>query len=136
MELEAVLPAGWSRPPGWSNAMVAPSASETINVAGQFGWDPQTQKCVSGDFGEQWEQALRNVRTVVESAGGTVPTISVLRIYVTDLEQYHAAGKAVGAAWMAVIGKHFPAMTLLHVVGLTDPDALVEIEAVAHRPTS
>lgn len=136
MELEVVLPDAWSRPPGWSNAMVAPAASQTIHVAGQFGWDPETQKCVSGDFGEQWEQALRNVRTVVESAGGTATTISVLRIYVTDLEQYRSASRALGAAWMSVIGKHFPAMTLLNVSGLTDPDALVEIEAVAHRPAA
>jgi enamine deaminase RidA (YjgF/YER057c/UK114 family) len=101
-------------------------------VAGQFGWDPASGKCESDIFAEQWEQALCNVRTVVEAAGGSVSTISTLTIYVTSLERYRAAGRDLGDSWRRVYGKHFPAMTLVEVAGLTDPDALVEVEGVAH----
>jgi enamine deaminase RidA (YjgF/YER057c/UK114 family) len=135
-EQELVLPDGWSRAPGWSYGVVMPQGSQAIVVAGQFGWDPETQKCVSGSFAEQWEQALRNVLAVVESAGGSASTISSLRMYVTDLDAYHAAGRELGKSWIEVLGKHFPAMTLLHVSGLTDPDAMLEVEAVAYRPAA
>jgi enamine deaminase RidA (YjgF/YER057c/UK114 family) len=136
MEQDIVLPEGWSRPPGWSHAITIPSGAQMIVVAGQFGWDPDTQKCVSNVFAEQWERALKNVRAVVEAAGGSVSTIASLRIYVTSLDQYHSAGRELGGAWMSVFGKHFPAMTLVQVSGLTDPEALLEIEAVAHRDPS
>lgn len=131
-EQQVVLPDGWSRPPGWSHGVILPAGARLIEVAGQFGWDPVSQKCSSDTFAGQWQQALSNVRAVVEAAGASVTSISSMRVYVTSLAQYREGGSDLGKAWMAVIGKHFPAMTLVEVSGLTDPDALVEIEAVAH----
>jgi len=99
-------------------------------VAGQIGCD-QTQKVVSADFVEQFDQALRNVLTVVTEAGGTPEQVTRLAIYVTDKSEYVARTRAVGERYRTHMGKHFPAMALLEVKGLLDPNAKVEIEATA-----
>jgi len=56
------------------------------------------------------------------------------RAYVTDIAEFNAAGAAVGAAWGTTLGKHFPAMTLVQVSALIDPQAKVEIEGEAILP--
>lgn len=128
-ELQSILPEGWKRPPGFSQAIASPPVNLTI--AGQFGWDPSTQECVPGGFGAQWEQSLRNIRTLVETAGGDVSDIVSLRVLVLDMAEYRAALPEVGAAWGSVFGKHFPAITMFEVGALTDADARLEIEATA-----
>jgi enamine deaminase RidA (YjgF/YER057c/UK114 family) len=105
-----------------------------ITLAGQFGWDPVTQRCVEGGFVGQWERALLNVKTLVQAAGGAVTDIVSMRILVIDMQEYRAAMSDAGAAWGRVLGRHFPAITLYEVGALTDPDARLEIEAVACTP--
>ena len=101
-----------------------------LAVAGQIGWDSQ-QRLVSDQFANQFDQALRNVITVVESAGGHPEDIISLTIYVTDKQTYANERSAVGRAYRDVMGKHFPAMALLEVAGLLEPGAQVEIQALA-----
>ena len=60
--------------------------------------------------------------------------LTALRVYVTDLAAFRAAGAAVGEGWRTHLGKVFPAMTLVGVSALLDPHALVEIEAEAVLP--
>ncbi|WP_365698239.1 RidA family protein [Phenylobacterium sp.] len=69
--------------------------------------------------------------TVVRAAGGEVGNIVMLRAYVTDMAEFNAGGAEVGEAWGATLGRHFPAMTLVGVTALVDPNARVEIEAEA-----
>ena len=57
-----------------------------------------------------------------------------LRAYVTDIAEFNAAGAAIGAAWGVTLGRHFPAMTLVQVSALIDPQAKVEIEGEAILP--
>ena len=59
-----------------------------------------------------------------------------LRAYVTDIAEFNAAAAAIGAVWGATVGQHFPAMTLVHVSALIDPNPKVEIESEAHSPVS
>ena len=68
------------------------------------------------------------------AAGGGAEHITAIRLYVTDLEAYNSAGKALGEAWKAHMGRNFPAMTLVVVSGLINPHALVEIEAEGVLP--
>ena len=75
--------------------------------------------------------ALSNVVTVLKAAGGEPHHLVALRAYVTDIAEFNAAGPAIGAAWGSTLGKHFPAMTLIQVSALIDPQAKVEIEATA-----
>jgi enamine deaminase RidA (YjgF/YER057c/UK114 family) len=130
-QINPVLPEGWLRPSGYSHGLVVDGGRE-VHVAGQFAWDPQTGKCVDGEFVAQWDKALENVVSVIHAAGGSGQDIIALRIYVLDIDDYREGPKdRFGAAWIKHIGKWFPAVTMVQVGGLEDPDALIEIEAVA-----
>jgi enamine deaminase RidA (YjgF/YER057c/UK114 family) len=101
-----------------------------LYVAGQIGWD-SSFAIVSPSFVAQFAQALANVVSVVREAGGHPTDICRLTIYVVDKVEYAAASKEVGAAYRGVMGRHFPAMSLVEVKGLLEPGAKVEIEATA-----
>ncbi len=125
-----VNPDGLARPKGFNHGLLAPAGGRLLFVAGQVGWDAE-ERLVPGGFVAQFEQALRNILAVIEEAGGAAMDIGRLTIFVTDKQQYLASLVEVGQRYRAVIGKHFPAMALLEVKDLLEPDALVEIEATA-----
>jgi enamine deaminase RidA (YjgF/YER057c/UK114 family) len=121
----------WPPPRGYANGVV--TTGRTLWVAGQIGWDARGE-LHSDDLGEQFAQALDNVLTVVRAAGGAPEHVARMTIYVTDIPAYRAATAAIGKAWRARLGKHFPAMALVGVTALVEPRAKVEIEAVAALP--
>jgi enamine deaminase RidA (YjgF/YER057c/UK114 family) len=122
-------PAGWPRPAGYANGVAA--EGQILAVAGQVGWDPVTERFAATDLAGQVEQALRNVVTVLATAGAHPEHVVRLTWYVTDLAAYAAARPAIGAAYRSVFGKHFPAMSVVGVAGLLEAGAMVEIEATA-----
>lgn len=129
-----ILPEGWPRPRGFSHAVVA-TGTRSVRIAGQIGREPaQAHIPVDADAGTQWHIALSNLVTVLKAAGGQPQHLVALRAYVTDIAEFNAAGAAVGAAWGATLGRHFPAMTLVQVSALIDPNAKVEIEGEAILP--
>ena len=129
-----ILPEGWTRPRGFSHAVVA-TGTKSVRIAGQIGREPAQSHIPAGtDAGMQWKVALTNVVTVLKAAGGQPTQLVALRAYVTDIAEFNAAGAAIGAAWGATLGRHFPAMTLVQVSALIDPNAKVEIEAEAILP--
>jgi len=129
-----ILPEGWPRPRGFSHAVVA-TGTKSVRIAGQIGKEPGQANIPQGtDAGAQWRLALGNVVSVLKAAGGEPSHLVALRAYVTDIAEFNAAGKAIGEAWGATLGKHFPATTLVQVSALIDPNAKVEIEADAILP--
>lgn len=133
MRLEIINPTELGAPRGYSNGMLAPAGGRLLFVAGQVGWDEKQSIC-STDLVAQFEQALKNVLSVVRAAGGDPTHIARLTLYVTDKREYAAAAKAIGERYRAQMGKHFPVMALLEVSGLLEPGAKVEIEATAVLP--
>ena len=129
--VHVVNPAAWPPPKGYANGVV--SSGRTLHVAGQIGWD-EKGAFPSRELGGQFAQALDNVIAVVRAAGGEPTDIVKMTVYVTDLPAYRASLGAIGKAWRERLGKHFPAMALVGVAGLVEPDALIEIEAVAALP--
>ena len=125
---EAILPEGWNRPRGFSHA-VKSRGTTTIRVSGQLARVGHAPVETGLALGQQWRRALENLVTVVRAAGADVGNIVLLRAYVTDMAEFNAGGAEVGEAWGATLGRHFPAMTLVGVTGLVDPNARVEIEA-------
>ena len=123
-----IQPAGWKPAKGYANGVLAEGAR--LYVGGQIGWT-KDQVFERHDFIGQMEQALRNVVAVVEAAGGKATDIVRFTWYVTDKKEYLAKQKEVGDAYRRVMGKHFPAMTMVVVSGLVEDAALVEIEATA-----
>lgn len=126
-----IQPAGWAAPRGYANGVAARGTQ--VYVAGQIGWDAQC-KLVGPGFLEQAEQALANVRAVVEAAGGAAEHLVRLTWYVTDIEVYRRSLRELGAIYRRVLGARFPAMALVQVVSLVEPGAVVEIEATAVIP--
>ncbi len=122
-------PDGWPRPSGYANAVSA--AGRTVFVAGQVGWNPATGHFETGDLTGQIRQALANVVAALAAAGGRPDQIVRLTWYLTDRDRYLAERTAIGEAYRSVIGRHFPAMSVVIVDGLIEPGALVEIEATA-----
>jgi enamine deaminase RidA (YjgF/YER057c/UK114 family) len=133
VKVEIVNPVSLGAPKGFSNGILAPAGGRLLFVAGQIAWD-ETQRIVSPDFPRQFAQALENVLTVVRAAGGQPEHVVRFTVFVTDKEEYRAAAKTVGVEYRRLMGKHFPAMSLLEVSGLLEPGAKVEIEATAVVP--
>ncbi|QDX82797.1 enamine deaminase RidA [Denitratisoma sp. DHT3] len=113
--------------------IVVAQGGTTVHIAGQSAYDKSFTLIGGADYRQQSLQVLRNLRTAVEAAGGTVERIVSSTVYLKNLtpevvEQFFAA-LAEGLE-----GKPFPphAMTLVGVAALAGPDQLVEMSAVAN----
>lgn len=126
-----VQPDGWPRPKGYSNGVLARGA--LLFVAGQVGWN-EREEFESDDFVAQAEQALKNILAVVAEAGGKPDHITRMTWYVTDKREYLDRLAQVGAAYRKLVGRTFPAMSLVEVKGLVEVGAKLEIEATAVIP--
>ena len=128
--LKILQPASWPRPKGYSSAMMG--TGTFVLLSGQVGWD------VNGKFADgfvgQTEQALRNILAILAEAKAGPEHIARLTWYVTDVDAYRASAKPLGAAWRAVMGRNFPAMSVIGVSALVEPEAVVELEATAILP--
>jgi len=118
----------WRPAKGFANGVAA--HGRQVFVAGQVGWNGD-QEFASDDFVAQVEQALSNIREVLAQAGASPKHLVRLTWYVIDKREYVARLKEVGEAYRRVIGRHFPAMTLVQVGALLEERAKVEIEATA-----
>ncbi|MGH7580718.1 MAG: SDR family NAD(P)-dependent oxidoreductase [Gemmatimonadales bacterium] len=125
-----VNPEELGAPRGWNNGMLAARGGRTLFIAGQTARDG-SGRVPAVDFVTQFDQALGNVLTVLRQAGGEPGDIGRLTIYVTDMAQYRAGLKPLGEAYRKRMETHFPAMALVEVKSLVDPNAVVEIEATA-----
>ncbi|MCP4211535.1 MAG: RidA family protein [Halieaceae bacterium] len=123
-----VQPEGWVRPKGYANGVLAKNG--TLYFAGQVGWD-ENEVFHADDFIGQMEQALINIRTIVQAAGGDVSDVVRLTWYVIDAQDYLARQAEVGEVYQRVFGQNFPAMSLVVVSALIEVGALLEIEATA-----
>ena len=128
---QVIHPSHFPKPRGYANGILG--QGRFLYVAGQIGWDKDA-RIVSPDFGVQFLQALDNVIDVVREAGGATEHIVKLLVFVTDLDAYRGAQRAIGEGWRARFGKYYPAMSLVKVAGLLEPGALVEIEGQAVLP--
>ena len=129
--MRIVHPEGWAPARGYANGTLA--EGRVLHVGGQIGWTG-AQVFETDDFVAQARQALENVAAVVRAAGGEPGHIARLTWYVTDKRAYLARQRELGEAYRAVMGRHFPAMTMVVVAGLVEDAALVEIEATAVLP--
>lgn len=125
-------PEGWAKPRGFANAVSA--TGRMVFVAGQVGWDPVTETFASTRFPDQVDQALKNIVAALAAAGARPGQITRLTWFVTDRDLYLDHRKEIGASYRAIIGRHFPAMSVVVIGGLVEPGAQVEIEATAVVP--
>jgi len=129
--MELVNPPSLAKARGYSHGAMA--RGRTLALAGQIGWDGNA-KLVSTEFAPQFAQALANLVETLTAAGGRPEHLIALRIFVTDKKRYLACTKEVGEAYRRLLGRHFPAMSLVQVADLLEDGALVEIEGLAVLP--
>lgn len=130
MEKTVVNPARLAKPAGYSHG-VRTEGGRLLFLAGQLGNDVDGKIVAPNDLATQFAQALSNLEVVVDEAGGKVTDIVKLTIFITDKQAYFANLKPIGNAYRSIMGRHFPAITLVEVKSLFDEQALVEIEGVA-----
>ncbi|MES4992604.1 RidA family protein [Phyllobacterium sp. 22229] len=130
-DLIAVRPVGWARPAGLSYGMVGANRRH-LSIAGQLGGATGTSAPSSrASFAQEFVRSLENVVAVVESAGGRPADIAALRVYVTSIDDFKAAQPEIAEAWRTLLGRHFPAITMVEVSALFERRARVEIEGTA-----
>jgi enamine deaminase RidA (YjgF/YER057c/UK114 family) len=129
--MEFLNPTSWKPARGYSNGVSA--SGRTLYLGGMIGWNSQ-QEFETDDFVEQVAQTLRNIVEVLAEGGAEPEHLVRLTWYVLDRDEYVARQAEVGAAYRAVLGKHFPAMALVQVAALVERRAKVEIEATAVVP--
>jgi enamine deaminase RidA (YjgF/YER057c/UK114 family) len=129
---QVLHPPGWAPAIGYANGIAA-GPGRIVFVAGQVGWDAQ-QRFASEDIVPQFEQALRNVLDVVAQAGGRPEHLCRITAFCCDKPAYLAARPKLGQVWRKLMGKHFPAMSMIFVADLLDRPGKIELEATAVIP--
>lgn len=130
--MDILHPKGWAPAVGYANG-IAVTGGKLVFIAGQVGWDA-AQKFHSEAVAPQFEQALKNVLAVLAEAGGRPEHICRITAFCCDKPAYLAARKDLGRIWKALMGKHFPCMSMIFVSDLLDNPGKIELEATAVVP--
>ena len=131
MENKIIHPEGWKTAKGYANGIL--SKNGQLFIGGQIGWT-RDQIFEEKTFIGQMEQTLNNIVVIVKAAGGDIKNIVRLTWYIKDKSEYLNNQKLIGEVYQRIIGKHYPAMSMIVVKDLIEDEALLEIEATALIP--
>ena len=129
MPHKQLLPEGWPQPKGYSNGVSA-SGKEIIFLGGQIGWDVNGN-FPSREFLGQLKQTLENIKAVLDSAKVSPEDMTRMTWYLTDKATYVTNLREVGKIYREIMGRNFPAMSVVQVSALVEDEALIEIEVTA-----
>jgi enamine deaminase RidA (YjgF/YER057c/UK114 family) len=129
VSVERVNPPSLAAPSGFAHAVVA-HGGQVVFLAGQTALD-RAGTIVGSTVAEQFEQALANLLTALDAAGGQPADLASLTVYAVDLADYRAHGREIGAVWRRLVGLDYPAMAAIGVSRLWDEAALVEVQGHA-----
>ena len=121
-EHRIVNPPELGEPSGYAHAVIA-APGRTVYLGGQTG---------TGDtVAAQFDSAAASLVTALRAAGGEPDDIVSLVVYTTDVDEYRAAMEELGGVWRRHFGRRYPALALVGVSALADPDARIELMGVA-----
>lgn len=129
--MRILQPEGWLKPKGYSNGIEA--QGRLIFLAGQIGWDGEG-RFTSDTFEGQFEQCLKNIVALLAEAKAEPAHVVRLTWFITDKATYLQSARRIGEIYRTIMGRNFPAMSVVEVVALVEDRALVEIEATAVVP--
>jgi len=132
MPFNVLHPKGWKPPVGYANG-ISVTAGRLVFIAGQVGWNAD-QKFQSDQLVPQFEQALKNILSILGEAGGEPQNICRLTAFCIDKPAYLAGRRELGRIWKSLMGNHYPAMSMIFVADLLDSPAKIELEATAVIP--
>ncbi|MDA2988430.1 MAG: RidA family protein [Actinomycetota bacterium] len=132
MTVRRINPQELAPPVGFSHAVVA-EGSTVVLLAGQTALNSEG-RIVGSTIVEQFEEVLGNLLAALAAAGGTPDQLAKLTIFSVDPVDYRAHAREIGLVWQRMVGRDYPAMTLVGVTRLWDDEALVEIEGTAILP--
>ena len=125
-----LLPPGWPRPKGYANGIAA--TGTLIVTGGVVGWDVE-ERFAEGLVG-QFRQILENTLAIIAEGGAGPEHIVRMTWYVVNRGEYVARLSEIGAVYRDLIGRNYPAMAVVEVSALVEPEALIEIETMAVVP--
>jgi enamine deaminase RidA (YjgF/YER057c/UK114 family) len=123
-------PPGWPQPRGYANGIKA--CGDLLFIGGLVGSDKNGR--FPPDFVGQARQLFENIVAVLAEGGASPRHIVRMTWYVRDMDEYLSARPALGEAYRRVLGDHYPAMALVAVTRLVEPEARLEIETTAVVP--
>lgn len=129
--MQVLNPAGWPRPKGYSNGIK--TAGDMVFLAGLVAWN-ENEEIETDDFAGQARRIFENAVALLAEAGARPEHIARMTWFITDTAEYLASRDALGAAYRAVIGRHYPVMAVVQVAALIEPGAKLEIEITAVIP--
>jgi len=129
--MKVLQPPNWPRPKGYSNGVV--TKGSPVFLSGIVGWNNRGEFAAK-DFAGQVKQALRNIVEILAEAKARPEHIARMTWYVVDKHEYLNAAKEIGTSYREIIGRHYPAMSVVEVSGLVEAEARVEIEVTAVVP--
>jgi enamine deaminase RidA (YjgF/YER057c/UK114 family) len=126
-----LLPEGWPRPRGYAHGVLARGA--LLFTGGIIGWN-EAGHFAGPDIVSQFDRIL--VNTIATLAAGNARPEHIVRMtwYITSRDAYHASLREIGQSYRQHIGRHYPAMAVVEVSALVEPEALIEIETTAVIP--
>lgn len=130
MSLTLINPCSLPAPKGFNHGILV-TGRRLLFLAGQDASDADGNIVAPGDLVAQFEQVLRNLKAVVEEAGGTTQDIVKLNVFVRDRDAYVANLKPLGRVFRAYFGNHYPTMALFEVSAFFREGNLIELEGIA-----
>lgn len=127
MNHKVINPASLAKPSGFAHGVLA---GNTVYLGGQTAMDGMGA-IVPGGIVEQFRQCFTNVLTTLAEAGGAPSDLVNVTIYLTDVADYQRNGREIGRIWRDMAGTEYPAMAGVGVTELWQPEALIEIQAIA-----
>jgi enamine deaminase RidA (YjgF/YER057c/UK114 family) len=117
---------------GFSHVVVGATGT-MVHLGGQAGHDSQGS-IVSDDLVAQFDQAAANVAAALAAAGGRPEHLVSIQIFTTDIERYRLSLGELADVYHRHFGSHYPAIALMGVSALFDPDAKIELVCAAVIP--
>lgn len=129
---EIVTAPDLAEPVGFAHAVVS-GPGRTVHLGGQTA-QGRDGAIVGATLVEQFDVAAANVVTALRAAGAAPDDLVSLVIYTTAVGEYRASLRELGPVWRRHFGRHYPAVALLGVAELFDPEAKVELVGTAVLP--
>ena len=132
MAIKHINPENMAKPRGYSHAISVTGNHKTIYIGGQNAIDENGVVVGKGSLKLQTEQVLANIAKILETTGATFENIVKFNIHILHGQNPQDGFAAFQERWKG--SDNFPAITVLFVAGLGNPDWLVEIDAIAVIP--